>query len=317
MSASRIDDGPDAGARPARRARAPRPRAARPGSATAGMPASESRPTSRAGEQPARGARRRRPRGVCSFSSRDRDLAHRLADGRMRRATRAPIFAFSTTKRVERADALEHGGGNDAPRAARPRRATRAGGRGGPLPSRHVEAFGAQHRRERDQRQAHERRRIVAAQAREQADAQALALGAAGAVERVLALEVAIDLGVASRRRKATSVVTRRSWRRSRRAFQTHSAVWKRTVWPLSVAQLGARASRGCRACRSARPSRSATWSEPIIQDWGSACRRPRPWRARGASRSRAAARPAAALSSTSGDQDSNGRPRRSRSSRR
>ena len=64
------------------------------------------------------------------------------------------------------------------------------------MPSGHVEAFGAQDRGERDQRQAHERRGILAAQAREQADAQSLALGAAGAIERVLALEVALDLGV-------------------------------------------------------------------------------------------------------------------------
>src|SRR5690242_10684093 len=58
----------------------------------------------------------------------------------------------------------------------------------------HLHALGAQHLRERDERQPDERRGVASAQAREERDAQALALGAARAVERGFPGEIALDL---------------------------------------------------------------------------------------------------------------------------
>src|SRR5687768_4537901 len=77
-------------------------------------------------------------------------------------------------------------------RGAPPPTATPAPGPGARA-SWNVVAFGAQDGGQRDQRQPHERGRVVAAQAREQAHAQPFALGAAGAIERMLALEIALD----------------------------------------------------------------------------------------------------------------------------
>src|SRR5207245_691403 len=62
--------------------------------------------------------------------------------------------------------------------------------------SRHVEAFGAQHGGKGDEGQSDERRGIVAAKPREQADAEAFTLRRARAVERRLALEISLDLRV-------------------------------------------------------------------------------------------------------------------------
>ena len=75
-------------------------------------------------------------------------------------------------------------------------KAKQAAGKGWPNAIRERRTLRREDRGKGDQGQAHEAGRILAAQARKQADAEPLALRAAGAVEGVLALEVAFDLDV-------------------------------------------------------------------------------------------------------------------------
>ena len=172
----------------------------------------------------------------------DRDLAQRpRMPARGEPCARA--LRILDDEGIERADALEHRGGHHGVGRRVLGRATRAGGGGGPRSqgistpsSRSISA-------KRDERQAHERRGIVAAQAREERDAQPFALGAARAIERRLAREVALDLGVASKRAERHVGRDDALLRRAPPArASTQRAVWKSTARPLSCAQLRARA---------------------------------------------------------------------------
>ena len=121
----------------------------------------------------------------------------------------------------------------------------------------------------------------------EQGDAQAFGLEAAGAVEGLLGIDIAFDLGA---RRACGSA---RAWCRARRSGATprritHTAVRNATLRAGHRAQLRDRARRGRPACRAARPSSSATWSEPITQASRLHARRSlRPWPRPGAAPAR------------------------------
>ena len=129
-------------------------------------------------------------------------------------------------------------------------------------------AGAAQHAGQRDQRQADQCGRVVVVDALEQADAKAFALEAAGAVQRLLALDVAGDLVRVQRRGSARGSWSTWLCRWPLRVSSRHRPVWKRTCRPSwqQVVRMRASTSPGL---SSTRPSSSATWSEPITSASG------------------------------------------------
>ena len=265
ISASSSDDGPTSGTTRTPAACAAATSAA-PGSATPGQPASDSRPMSVpvAGGRQQRGQRRR---VGSSGSGRMSSAAIGCGGSSDFRNARAGFGVSTTQWRSVRAMAIVRAGrtsaggdraeqvGNEVERAAHQREAGRR--------SSDVDAFGAQQARERDQRQADERGRIVACDALEQHDAERFGL----APNRRSRTAARGRGRPRSRRRRACGTCWRRRPARCgsgrSRASTSATPVWKTTVRP--TARAAARTpARGRPACRSARPSQSATWSEPI-----------------------------------------------------
>ena len=308
------DSGP-AAARPRCRSvvRGARP-ARRPGSATAGMPASLSRPMSwpssagassacsAAGERSARAAPFLRlaaaRRCAAPAAAAPAARSHRRASG-----TRASILAFSPpSARAGRRRAIAPSGSTSR-RSAGCVAVPKSSGVGTRKSAPRVPVIARADRCRRarsmlagaDQRQADQRGRIVRLDRLEQRDAEVFALGAAGAVVGLLGAQVALDLGVvegakAHRHRRQRLGCSKPVARRT-----TATAVWKTTLRPLM--------RRSCATARSwlpglpiGSPSRSATWSEPITT--ASACAPPprAPWPARAAAPARRALRRRAAF---------------------
>ena len=278
ISASRIDDGPTSGTTrmPAACAAAT---SAAPGSATPGQPASDSRPDvvrrSRSGASSAarwparrRGAAARGCRASAIGCGGSSDLRNARAG-----------FGVSTTQCASAARDVDRARGQHVGRRRRRRagwergRACRACGRRaqavGDAASEHVDAFVAQQPRQRDQRQADQRGRIVAFDALEQRDAERFRLDGAGAVVRLLAVEVGVDLGVGAASRNVLATSTSAVRQRPLAASTSATPVWNDDRAAGQRAQLRDGARRGCRACRSAWPAQSATWSEPITSASG------------------------------------------------
>ena len=230
MSASTIDEGPTSGTTrtPRACASATRTRPDRPPRAR--RPRRAGRGRVRQGRVPA--ARAPRPVRYARKAPPSRSPASG-GDARTPRGTGAPTSRPPPRRRRSRAAARAR-----APaarrRAARPRRATPAAGRGVRSCSRNRDAFRAKDGGEGGERQAHERRGIVGGEALEKRDPQALAPGAARAIERRLALEVAFDLR--GRERGGTRLRSSPCARGSAAPRSTQSAVWKSTVRPESSA---------------------------------------------------------------------------------
>ena len=183
--------------------------------------------------------------------------------------------------------------------------------RSGSKPGRAQQLAGA------DQRQADQRGRVVGLDRLEQRDAQRLALGAAGAVVGLLGAQVVLDLGVAqvaeAHRAPAPAPRRRSRWPRS----TTATAVWNTTLRP--------RIARSCcdgALVRAGLADRLAVQIGHLVGAdhhgvAGAAPPPPAPWPAPAAAPGAAGVSPGSGVSSTSGDTTSNGRRRRSSSSRR
>ena len=170
-----------------------------PGSATAGTPASESRPRSRPASTGSSSAATAAA-GVCSFSS--AIAISRIGRGCPQAASHArAALRVLHHEAIERADSLEHGAGNDRlgwrrPSDKAPATRYRRAAHGTSKPSARSIDESAMSGRPTSAVGSSPPRRD------EQRDAQALALGAAGAVERGLAARDSARFPRPTRRRK-------------------------------------------------------------------------------------------------------------------
>ena len=232
---------------------------AAPGSAIAGQPASDSRPS----ERPSRSGCKRID--VCFADL--LDAADRAPACRARRGTRARSSRSRPRSRAATARSFERGSGQRLARRAAERRRNGVEDQSGPAAARRARSISLSAISGRPMSEVG----IVGLDARDERDAQALGLGARRAVVGLLAPQVALRCAARpacgrrrGRERRATAAPAACRVEQSNRGVEVDRAC-------RSGCEAGAPRCRGCRACRSARRRIAATWSEPMISASGNA----------------------------------------------